>query len=244
MVRQGIKAIFALLLFTTVATATDEPFPNALRVFGPGGPHRVLDECAQLYSERSGVDVVVSKALPHNLNHLVSEHGDIYYGGAPYMLERFDDRNPGVLDLNSVEHLYPRQIGIIVRDGNPLDIQGLECLSRNDVELLDVKLEEMHDFHGAFEDGIHRVESFVYTGLQGLNSWRSNPKIDAWVTYKSWFLHLGDEAHFVEIPGEDALRPTPVALTTHTKRRQEAKNFLEFLKTDVAYEIFQKHGWD
>ena len=242
---KNLAALLAglLFLFTANSAFSDTP-TNSLRVYGPGGPHKVLEECAQLFTEKHGTEVIVKKALPHDLDDLVTKRGDIYYGGAPYMLEEFNNRNPGVLNQDSVEHLYPRQIGIVVRKGNPYGIMGLECLTRDGVGLLDVKLENMRQLHGVFDDNIKNLESMVYTGRQGLNEWLSNRDIDAWVTYRSWYFHLEDEAEFVEISKEKALRSTPIALTNHTRYPLEANNFIEFLKTDEAYKIFQKHGWN
>lgn len=232
-----------LLLATTVAANVDSS-SEVLRVYGPGGPHRVLEECAELFSERHGVDVVVSKALPHDLDEKVRADGDIYYGGAQCMLEEFDQRNPGVLDMGSVEQLHPREVGIIVRKGNPLAIQGLECLTKDGVGLLDVKLENMRHLHGAFAENPQNLKSLVYTGRQGLSVWRENRDVDAWITYKSWYIKLDQDAEFIEIPDEYALRATPLVLTRHTQQQREAMNFIEFLKSEEAYQIFQKHGWD
>ncbi len=76
---------------------------KVLRVYGPGGPHHVLQECADLFLERSGVDVAIIKALPYDLKRKLPEDGDIYYGGAEYMLEEFDRQNPGILDVSTTE---------------------------------------------------------------------------------------------------------------------------------------------
>jgi accessory colonization factor AcfC len=236
--------VSGLLLLATAATASTLSPTKVLRVYGPGGPHQVLEECAELFSERHGVKVVVTKALPHDLDERVGQDGDIYYGGAPCMLEEFDDRNPGVLDMTSVEQLHPRRVGIIVRKGNPLEIQGLECLSREEVRLLDVKLENMRQLHGAQPGDDKNLRKLVYTGRQGVSAWRNRPEIDAWVTYRSWYVKLQDAADFVEIPEEQALRVIPMALTNRTEHRQEAMNFIEFLKSGEAYQIFQRHGWD
>lgn len=232
-----------LLLAATASASTLSP-AKELRVYGPGGPHQVLEECAELFSERHGVKVVVTKALPHDLDERVGEDGDIYYGGAPCMLEEFDNRNPGVLDMTSIEQLHPRRVGIIVRKGNPLDIQGLECLSREEVCLLDVKLENMRHLHGARPGDDKNLRKLVYTGRQGLSAWRDRPEIDAWVTYRSWYVKLQEDADFIDIPEEHALRAIPMALTKRTEQREEAMNFIEFLKSGEAYQIFQKHGWD
>ena len=236
--------VVLLLLVTATATASTETPAKVLRAYGPGGPHRVLEECADLFKAKHGVDVVVSKALPHDLERKLREDGDLYFGGAEYMLEEFEQRNPGVLDMTSMVKLHPRRIGIIVRKGNPLDIKGIEDLQRKEIKLLDVKLENMRHFHGAQPNQRNNIRRYVYTGQQGVTEWLTSPEINAWVTYKSWHVWLEEEADFIEIAGDHALRFTPMALTSRTTHRQEARRFLSFLKSEEARQIFRKHGWD
>lgn len=236
--------IGGFLLYAVTATASPAIQGNKLRVYGPGGPHHVLQECADRFEVKHGIDVEIVKALPHDLGQKLCSDGDIYYGGAEYMLEEFNLLNPGILDMTSVEMLHPRRIGIIVRNGNIHNIQQVEDLALNDVALLDVKLENMRQFHGTEEGQPSRISHFVYTGQQGLDAWKSSPEIDAWVTYKSWHVKLGDDSEFIELTDDAALRYTPVALTQRTTNRHEAMLFLSFLKSAEAREIFLKHGWD
>ena len=234
----------SFLLYALTAAANTGPSPNkVLRVYGPGGPHHVMEECAELFQQKSGIEVIIEKALPHNLDAKIDLDGDIYYGGAECMLEEFTLRNPGILDLSTVERLHPRKVGIIVRKGNPYAIETTEDLAQKGVHLLDVRLENMRDFHGSDKDLASNIRRFVYTGQQGLAAWHASPEIDAWVTYKSWHIKLRDGAEFIEIPEDDALRFTPAALTLRTPHREEAQSFLAFLKSEEAQDIFRKHGW-
>ena len=83
----------AVLLQIATSTAAADTQNKMLRVYGPGGPHHVLQECADIYLDRTGVDVAVIKALPYDLERKLPEDGDIYYGGAEYMLEDFNRKN-------------------------------------------------------------------------------------------------------------------------------------------------------
>ena len=175
-----LKWIFygGVLLQIATATALADTPDKVLRVYGPGGPHQVLQECADLYLERTGVDVAIIKALPYDLERKLPEDGDIYYGGAEYMLEDFNRKNPGVLNMNSSEKLHARRIGIIVRKGNPLNINGVNCLSREEVDLLDVKLERMRLLYTDPSGGLRNVSRLEYTGRQGLSAWISSANLD------------------------------------------------------------------
>ena len=232
-----------LLLIAASAGASTEEATKVLHVYGPGGPHHVIEECAALFGERNGVSVAVIRALPHDLERRLREDGDLYFGGAEYMLEEFDRQNPGVLDRESMEKLHPRRIGILVRKGNPLQIKGVEDLAAEGVDLLDVKLEKMRQFHGPDSNLRRNIRRYEYTGQQGVSAWRSTPTLDAWVTYRTWYLQLEDDADFIEIPGEIGQRYTPMALTRHTQHREEALEFISFLKSETARRIFEEHGW-
>lgn len=235
--------IFGMLLWSAASWATMERPLEVLRVYGPGGPHHVIDECAKLFEARHGVKVAVIRALPHDLEQRLREDGDIYFGGAEYMLEDFHRRNPDVLDMASAEMLHPRRIGILVRKGNPLGIRDLADLRREEVALLDVKLENMRAFHGTPGGLSSNIWNIQFTGQQGISAWLRRSEIDAWITYKSWHVHLQEESDFIEIPGDIALRFTPVALTRKTPRRQTAQNFINFLKSAEGRQVFEQHGW-
>jgi accessory colonization factor AcfC len=240
--RNVVAALSAgLLLPAAPAGATTG---GVLRAYGPGGPHHVLQECADLFEQKHGVAVEIVRALPGELAEKLREDGDLYFGGAEFMLEEFARENPGVLDMASAEKLHPRRVGVLVRKGNPLDIKGLDCLQRDGVDILAVKLENMTQLH---EPGRHtrsNVRRRVYTGQDGVREWRSSPELDAWVTYESWHVSLEEESDFVEIPGDHARRFTVMALTDRTPNRQAALHFMGFLKSPEARSLFVEHGWE
>lgn len=236
--------VAGLLLQATRAGASSEESVTILRAYGPGGPHHVLKECADLFKEKFGVTVAVFKASPGDLARNLLKDGDLYFGGAGYMLDQFARENPGVLDLRSVKRLHPRRIGIVVRKGNPLNIKGVDCLQREDIDLLAVRLENMTQFHPPRYRRRGGARRQVYTGQDGVQAWRSSPEFDAWVTYESWHVQLEEESDFIEIPGDHALRFTPVALTKRTPHREAAQQFLAFLESPEARRIFVEHGWE
>jgi len=236
--------VAGLLLPEVTAGASTEESLKVLRAYCPGGPHHVLQECAELFRRKHGVTVAVLKASPADLAHKLPEDGDLFFTGAEYMLDDFARENPGVLDMCSVQKLHPRRVGVLVRKGNPLAIKGVECLQREGVDLLAVHLENMTRFHDPRLGRPGNVRRRVNTGQEGVAAWQSAPELDAWVTYKSWHVWLEEESEFIEIPGEHALRFTPVALTRRTPHRQAAMQFVAFLQTPEVRRIFVEHGWE
>lgn len=244
MVSRPVVWLFGWLLSAAVFCAGGAEASRVLLAFGPGGPHQVMAACAEAYRQRSGVTIRVLNAKPEELPKMLRTYGDLYFGGAEYMMEDLARTHPDLLDLATVENLHPRRVGVVVRKGNPLNIRGVDDLAGEEVDLLDVKLENMEPFHPLEADGRQWNRIQVHTGKQGVAAWRDRPQLDAWVTYKSWHELLGDETEFVEIEGPQALRYTPVALTQRTPHPEEAQGFIDFLKSAEAREIFLSHGWD
>jgi len=222
---------------------TDHAGPP-LRIYGPGGPYLPMRECAEAFSREFSIPAEVVKGQPDQIAGRAATDGDVYYGGAPYMMEDFILDYPGVVDAATVRQLFPRRIGIIVRRGNPKGVRGTADLSRPGISILDVGLENMEAFRGDAPGGTKNVGLHVVSGEEGFAAWTAHPELDAWVTYRSWFVRLGDGEEFMPIEGPEGLRATPAALTTRTKRPGDATAFLDFLGTDAARRIFQKHGWE
>ncbi len=74
------------------------------------------------------------------------QRADLIYGGAPDMMEDFMARHPQAIEPGSIHQIGSRQVGIIVRKGNPKGIADLAGLGVETVKLLDVKLETMGEF--------------------------------------------------------------------------------------------------
>jgi len=242
-VKSGLLAGYLLICMTSTAAANTTT-PVSLRVYGPGGPHHVIKECADLFQKERNIEVKIIKALPYTLGERLRTDGDIYYGGAEYMLENFINKNPDVLNLSSVTTLHPRRIGIIVRKGNPHNIKEIKDLYHEEIDILDVKLENMRHFHTPFKENISNIRHFEFTGQQGSNAWLRSPEIDAWITYKSWHIELEEHSEFVELQGDGTLRYIPIALTQRTTYPNEASEFIAFLQSDKARAIFSDHGWE
>jgi accessory colonization factor AcfC len=216
-----------------------------LRIYGPGGPYRVMQECAELFSRRSSIEVVVTKGVPESWIKDARVNADLIYGGAEYMLVECDKKYPGLIDMATIRKLYPRQIGIIVRRGNPKKILTLSDLGREGIKILDVQLEEMEIFQERALHGRGNIARSVVTGEDGRAAWLAAPELDAWITYRSWHRTMPSESEFIPITGTaEASRFTPVALAIRSTQRKTAEAFIRFLETDEAHKVFMKHGWE
>lgn len=216
-----------------------------LHIFGPGGPYTPMTECAHAFRETGGTEAVVTMGTPGQWIDRARESGDLIYGGAEYMMSDFIAAYPGVVDEATVTNLYQREVGIIVRKGNPAGITALSDLGRKGLHILNVELERMETLQGRAPGIMENISLSVVTGKEGFEAWPSKTRIDAWITYRSWHVKLKDSSDFVGLgPDERIFRATPIAVASMSKHRREAGAFIGFLKSDRARGIFQKWGWE
>jgi accessory colonization factor AcfC len=224
------------------APIKNEQVMEKLLIVGPGGPYEAMKEAAEAFSHLKGVVVEVVKGLPEKW---FEQRSDLIYGGAPNMLEDFMAGHLNAIEPGSLRHVYNRQIGIIVRKGNPKRIVELADLGREDVKVLDVKLETMGEFQNKVPNLTKHIYRSVTTGDQGRQAWLSFPELDAWITYKSWHFVLSQESEFIPLTSTSgSLRPTPIAITVWTKNKDLAQAFILFLQSEEGRTFFQKRGWE
>jgi accessory colonization factor AcfC len=214
-----------------------------LLVCGPDGPFLAMQECAKTFSPGQ---VELLKSDPAHWVEVRKQEGvDIFYGVAEAMLSDFDEENPGFLDPQTIVNLWGRRVGILVREGNPLEINMLADLWRSEARLLDVQHEKMGRFQELALGPHPKFALSVLTGEEGKEAWLSATNLDAWITYYSWHVALDGKSVFIPIRDEDdTLRFTPAGIVQDTRNRPFAEAFLKYLRTPEAHAIFAQHGWE
>ena len=213
-----------------------------LTVCGPGGPYAPIRDCAKAFAQSRGGPVEVLKSEPSLWRSYWENGVDVFSGGAPSMLDDFHRQNPDILDLSTLQDLWSREIGILVRSGNPLRIASLIDLGRFEAQILDVQMEQMGAFQKEGYFGKPIITLSVLTGEQGRQAWMSKPELDAWITYRTWHATLKDGTEFVPLGPAGATR-SAVAALTRTARREAATAFVTYLKSEEAHAVFRQYGW-
>ncbi|MDP3183012.1 MAG: substrate-binding domain-containing protein [Desulfobaccales bacterium] len=225
---------------------------KVLQVYGPGGPLGPMEECAQLFSKARGVEVKVTAGPEAKWLDQARQDADLIFGGAEYMLTDFILRHPDLVDQKTRISLYVRPAGILVRKANPKKIRSLYDLTRDGIRILDVNgagqlglWEDMASLYGIIPLIQKNIALSVTNSAEAIEKWKTMPELDAWITYESWHYRLEDLTDLVEIPKARKLyRGTPIAITTITKQRDLAQQFIAFLRTDPAHAVFKKWGWN
>ena len=217
---------------------------TVLCVFGPGGPYRPMQECADLFSERKGVEIRITVGTPQQWMAAAEQQADLIFQGAEFMLNDFMRSYPNMVDEGSITGLYARAAVILVRKGNPKGIRKLKDLARGGIKVAVVTQENMQEVYERVP-GIHyNVVMPVLTGKEAVTAWRNKPELDAWITYESWHAVLKDETDVVPLNArEQVFRITPIAGTRSSQHKQLAREFVSFLQSEESHQVFRTWGW-
>ncbi|GAC1604759.1 MAG: AcfC family putative adhesin [Chitinophagaceae bacterium] len=243
---------YMLLLIASIGSLSAYAQNDTLHVYGPGGPLSAMKDCAEAFSQKTGIPVEVIGGPEPKWLAQAQQNADIIYGGAEYMLTQFIQAHPGMVDVSTRVELYKRRAAILVRPGNPKRIATLKDLTKPGIHVLDVNgagqfglwedIAGKEDLIGVIQRNI--AGSFANTTL-GIEAWKKDSSYDVWITYVSWHQNLKDITQVVELPMSLRLcRGTPVALTENSKHSHQAKEFLQFLQSAAGHTIFKKWGWD
>jgi accessory colonization factor AcfC len=240
-----------LIFFITLFSAVSLSQVNTLNIYGPGGPLGPMKECADNFAAENGITANVTAGPAPKWSDKAKQDADLIFGGAEYMLTDFIIKNPGIVDESTRTGLYIRAAGILVRKGNPKNINSLEDLVKDGINIVDVNgagqlgmWEDMAGSKGLLPGIQKNIYVSVQTSAEAIEKWKSDPAIDAWIVYESWHYRLKDVTDLVKLPEEDKVyRGTPIAVTTNSDDRELALKFIDYLKTDECHVIFQKWGW-
>ena len=238
---------FAALFISKGFAETD-----TLYVYGPGGPLSAINECAQLFTAKTGIPVKVIAGPEPIWFEKAQTDADVIYEGAEYMMTQFKQNHPGMVDSKTQTELYKRAAVILVRPGNPKNILTLKDLASPWVNILDVngagQLGLWEDIAGKINliDGIQKniCGSYANTAL-GIAAWKNDYFYDAWITYATWHYDLKETTQIISLPPNLRLyRGTPIVLARNSKHREQGEKFIQFLQSEQGHRVFQKWGWE
>ncbi len=227
---------------------------NKIYVYGPGGPFPPMDEAARIFSKENGVDIIVTKGPTSKWLKNAQENADIIYSGAEFMMQNFVWLMQGKIDEKTIQPLYLRPSGILVRKGNPKHITGFEDLLKPGIRILVVNgagqlglWEDMAGKQGRLKTIKAFRRNIVYyarNSAEAKNKWLNDSEIDAWLIWNIWQISNSHIADFVPVSNKYVIyRDCGVALTFKGEENDVAKRFYKFLFSKDAAKIFKKWGW-
>ena len=204
-----------------------------LHVYGPGGPLPAMKEASAVFGKAHNIDVLVTAGPTSQWIDDAKKDADVIFSGSEVMMSDFIKAMPDI-DVSSVKPLYLRAAAILVRPGNPGQIQGIADLLKPGHRILVVNGAGQQ---GLWEDvagrqgDIASVRAFraniaVVAGnsAEAKAAWTKDPTLDAWLIWTIWQKANPTLADQVAIePNHAIYRDTGIALTKRGEARVEAK---------------------
>lgn len=249
--QRHLLGLIALIITSASICAQSK---DAIYVYGPGGPFPPMNEAAKMFGQRNNVDIIVIKGPTSKWIEAAKKNGDVIYSGAEFMMQDFIWKMDGKIDENTVQPLYLRSSGLLVRKGNPKQIKGFEDLLKRDLNVLVVNgagqtalWEDMAGKLGEISTVKALRKKIVYAAHNSAEAkkvWINNQSIDVWLIWNIWQISNSDIADYVPVSEQYVLyRDSGIAMTNEGGKRPIVRKFYEYLMSKEAVEIFKKWGW-
>lgn len=228
-----------------------------VNLYGPGGPHTALIKVAEAFQAETGVKVNVYFGPQASWNDKAKENADILFGASEQSALAIATGHGDNFDIHNITPLYLRPAIILVKKGNPKNIQGLTDLAKLGVGIVvpDGAGVSNTSGTGVWEDMIGRtgdinlVANFrknivLFTPNSGgaRKAFLEDPKVDAWVTWADWAKSNPDFGDVVEIE-KNLVVYRDVNIVLKRTPSEDSLKFAAYLKGDTSKSIFQQFGW-
>jgi|GEM_PF-110488 len=249
-----LTSVGVLLALSVANVAQQRSTQATLVLYGPSGPSPAINDAATAFSARHDIHVEVRSGPVDTWIDQAAKDADLVYSSAEFMMSRFLQTENLRLDPDSVTPLYIRPSVVLVRPGNPKNIQDFPDVMRPGIRVMVV---EGSGQTGLWEDMAGKVGSvhtlralrrnivhFAPTSDDAMNQWKERDDIDAWITWNIWYMPLRDRAKLIMVSPDFRIhRQCSIAITNRGKARPVASLFIDFLTSPKGTEIFKSWGW-
>ncbi|MBN2560604.1 MAG: substrate-binding domain-containing protein [Phycisphaerae bacterium] len=227
---------------------------EVLHMYGPLGPSPAFKEAAIVFGDRHKVKLDVTAGPTSQWLDRAKGDAHLIFSSAEFMMGDFS-RDKGLqIDEASVTPLYLRPSAILVRPGNPKNIRDFPDLLKPGVRVMVVTGSGQT---GLWEDMAGKLGSiqtlrsfrknivfFAPDSGDAKKAWEEREDIDAWLTWSIWYMPVRDHAEHIQVSKDYRVyRQCSIALTQRGKADPLARQFIEFLMSPEAADIFKTWGW-
>jgi len=221
-----------------------------LRVYSAGAVAPPLQEATDLFEKRYGVNCRLTVGKPEALLMAIAEtrEGDVFSGGAEYVLDDAEDR--GLIIRGSRRSLGYRRSVIIVPPDNTASVLSLNDLCREGVR---IGIASGGCLKGVWDDiaskagltDLIRKNITRHADACGtLMSLIHTKEVDAIFGWNAFQNVWPDTCETIELPPNlQVYRSTVVGILTCTKNLELSRKFIEFLTTPDVKKIYSDYGW-
>ena len=243
-----------VVLFATAFLPASAEGREQLRLYGPSSPAPAIQEAAVIFGNRFDVDVEVISGSIGSWIEDAKAGADFVYATAEFMMSEFAHTPDLGVEASTITPLYLRPSAILVRPGNPKNIEDFPDLLAPGIRVMVVNgsgqvglWEDMAGKTGNIQtirDLRRNITHFAATSDEAIEVWKTNPDIDAWLTWNIWHMPLRDQAKLINVSREYRIyRQCNIALTARGKDKPLAQKFIDFLVSREGAAIFESWGW-
>lgn len=255
-IRRPHLPIWVVVLSSGLAAvnATDAWAQEVLHLYGPLGPSPAVKEAAMVFGNRNNVKLELVAGPTGDWLGKATADADLIFSSAEFMMSGFLRTKELRLDEASVTALYLRPSAILVRPGNPKQINDFPDLLKPGVRVMVVTGSGQT---GLWEDMATKVGDirtlralrsniveFAANSAEAKKAWFERDDVDAWLTWSIWYMPLRDRAEHIRVSMPYRVyRQCSIALTERGKAKPMAAEFIEFLGSPEGAGIFDSWGW-
>lgn len=249
-----MKRFILLLMAIGLVVSAAQAQSDTIRVYGPGGPYPIMREAAQLFNKTHNVHIIIKKGPTGHWINEARKDADIIYSGAEFMMTDFINQLNSTVDESTVQPLYLRPSGLLVRPGNPKQIHQFTDILKPGIKVEVVNgagqtalWEGMAGKQGNIETVKQLRKNIVHYAPNSGEAkayWINHPDVDVWLIWNIWQIANPTIADYVQVSKDYVLyRDCGIAMTHRGEARPEVKAFYQFVRSDKAAPIFKKWGW-
>jgi accessory colonization factor AcfC len=222
----------------------------SLRIYSAGAVAPPLQEATRLFQKEMGIRCLVNVGKPEALLAAIaaSKTGDIFSGGAEYVLDDAEDQ--GLVIPGKRRSLGYRRSVIIVQPGNPKGISSLEDLCQEGIRIgiatggcLKGVWDDVASKAGLTEQIRKNITRHADT-CGSLMSLIHTQDVDAIIGWNAFKNIWPDTCETIELPGDiQIFRSTGIGVLTYTKNLSLSERYINYLISPVAEKIYSSYGW-
>lgn len=212
-----------------------------------------LNEIVENYKKDNNVDFKLNYGGSGALQTQIEEgaEADIFFSAAQKQMTALIEG--GFVDEGEKEDLLLNDVVLIVPKGNEKGIESIEDLGTDKAGLVALGdpasvpvgqySQEILDFYG-FADEVNGKTTYGSDVRQVLN-WVATGEVDAGFVYRTDAMTEEDNVKIIEPAPKDSHKPVvyPLAPLKDSKNREAALDFIAYLKSHQAMEVFEKYGF-
>lgn len=251
--RDLMLGLLILVLGALLAGCSSASQSKTIVAFCGSASKPALEEAATAFEKKTRVKVELHFSGSGTMlsEMKISRRGDLYIPGSPdyiYMAQR-----DGLIDPQTVQIIAYLVPAILVQKGNPQNIQTLEDLTRPGVKVgignpeavcVGLYAVEILEYNGLLD----RVQRNIVTHAESCSKTAALiglKKVDAiigWDVFSRW---NPDTTEIVYLEPEQIprLAYVPAAISTYSRDRQSAQEFIDFLVSRDGQAIFARWGY-